>query len=97
MASYKLLVFCLILGLTMGASSAARSLDNLQTGQDEATTVTGGKSNAKESGFQEEKHLFSTPPPSSEEKFLILQPDGKTPADYQRLLTPDQLDTGPKR
>ena len=41
--------------------------------------------------------LFLPPKPTEENKYLILDPDGKTPSDYQKFLSPlDQYDKNAK-
>jgi hypothetical protein len=92
MASNKLIVLCLALGLTIGVATVAWS-KNLQPGRDQTNTFQAEESKPGENSSQEEYQFFSPVTPILEENFLILEPDGKTASDYQKFLNPlNQMD-----
>jgi hypothetical protein len=91
-----LTAFLAVLFLSAGFSGLARS-ENSQTGQYDQGMFQ-EKQNRDKAGSLEGDQLFPpATPPSSGGNYLLLQPDGRTPLDYQKFLTPpDQDDKRPQ-
>jgi hypothetical protein len=68
-----------------------------QTAQDEGISFQ--KKNPQDEESAKEQDLFFPPlKPNGNQTFLVLDADGKSPADYERFLAPlDELDKQPKR
>jgi hypothetical protein len=96
MVSLRLTVVLAVLILSMGFSHPAWS-KNPQESQDEAISFSKQDPQAEESG-KEQDGFFSPIKPRENQEFLVLDPDGKSPSDYQRFLAPlDELNKQPKR
>jgi hypothetical protein len=90
-----LITFFVVLCLNVASSVVARS-ENPQPGQDEGSTFKAAEKMGNVS--QDQNQFFSPLKPNSEGSFLILDPDGKTPSDYEKFLSPpDRLEKKPDR
>jgi hypothetical protein len=96
MVPLRLTVFLVVLSLSFGLSNPAWS-EKPQTAQDEGISFQ--KKNSQDEESSKEQNLFFSPlKPNGNQTFLVLDPDGKSPLDYERFLAPlDELDKQPKR
>lgn len=91
MISRRLVTCLIVLVLTTGTSSIIYSAESSAGKQDPGT----GWQYKPKSDLQDQDRSFSPAEPSGEQdnRYFILDPDGKTPSDYQRFLSPlDQYD-----
>ena len=93
MYPHKLLIFFIVLVLAAGTASIACS-ENSPAGQDLDNIILPPDWQNKQQSGPQDQYQFPLPvKPTQENKYLILDPDGKTPSDYQNFLSPlDQYD-----
>jgi hypothetical protein len=97
MVPYKLLTCFVVFGLTIGTTPMVCA-ETAATDQDKVHTfyVTEDWQNQQKVGPQEQYQFFAPPKKSTEEKYLILDPDGHTISDYRGLIdAPPQTDKKP--
>jgi hypothetical protein len=97
MVTHKLLIFYIVLALAVGAASTACS-ENSPAGQERAkVTLPPDWQEKQKLGIKDHYQFVSPVKPTKENKYLILDPDGQTPSDYQKFLSPlDQYDKNAK-
>jgi hypothetical protein len=97
MYPHKLLIFFIVLVLAAGTASMACS-ENSPVGQDQDNIILPPEWENKQKIGPQDQYQFSLPAkPTEENKYLILDPDGKTPSNYQKFLSPlDQSDKNAK-
>jgi hypothetical protein len=90
MMKTPLIAFLVVLIFIVGSIDLVRS-ENPQPDQDASTTF---KVSEKNGNVTDDQDQFFTPiKPTNEGNFLILDPDGKTPSDYDKFLSPpDRLE-----
>jgi hypothetical protein len=93
----KMLIFYIVLVLTVGTASMTCS-ETSPTGRDQAkVTLPPDWQEKQKLGIEDHYQFVSPAKPTQENKYLILDPDGQTPSDYQKFLSPlDQYDKNPK-
>jgi hypothetical protein len=96
MVSIRLMAIPALLIFSLGFSHSAWP-QNPQARQDEEISFP--KKNPQDEESAKGQHLFFSPlKPNGNQTFLVLDPDGKSPSDYERFLAPvDELDKQPKR
>jgi hypothetical protein len=99
MFPYKMLICFLVFGTIIGMTPMiCAETTKTDREKDRVNYLSQDWQTKQKTGPQEQYQFFSPPKPSGEEKFLILNPDGQTSSDYQRLLDePPQADKKPRR
>ena len=97
MVFHKLLIFYIVLALAVGAASMVCS-ENTPAGQDQNNIILPPDWQNEQKFGPQDQYQFTLPvKPTEENKYLILDPDGKTHSDYQKFLSPlDQYDKNAK-
>lgn len=96
MKKTRFAAFLIVLSLSVASSDLAWSESKHSGGQDEGNSLINSSKDQKSNVPTYEDKFFIPIEPRGEGKFLLLDPDGKTPSSSEELLTPPaQFDTKP--
>ena len=98
MKKSRFLAFLIVLSLSVVSRDLAWS-ENTQPGQDEGNSVIDFSKDQKAKVPKNQDQFFVPIAPSGEGKFILLDPDGKTPSGSEKFLTlsAPQLDKKPNQ